>query len=78
MLDEAHVRAFANHTQLAADDKCGCFYCLEVFDAREIKRWVDDGTTALCPRCSIDAVLSSKTDRIDQTFLQRMHDHWFL
>ncbi len=38
--------------------KCGCFYCLSTFPGAEIREWIDEGTTALCPKCGIDSVLS--------------------
>lgn len=38
--------------------RCGCFYCLQIFNGHEIVEWVDDGLTALCPFCGIDSVIS--------------------
>lgn len=38
--------------------RCGCFYCLAIFQGNEIAQWIDDGKTALCPKCGIDSVLS--------------------
>lgn len=38
--------------------RCGCFYCLQIFDGEQILEWVDDGRTALCPFCGIDSVIS--------------------
>ncbi len=33
----------SNHReQLLKDRKCGCFFCLEIFDSGEIKEWVKD------------------------------------
>ena len=55
----------------------GCFYCLKTFDASEVARWVRDNSTTFCPRCGIDAVLSSRTHLIDPVFLHRMHSRWF-
>lgn len=37
--------------------RCGCFHCESFFAPGEIEAWVDDLSTALCPRCGIDAVL---------------------
>jgi hypothetical protein len=37
---------------------CGCYYCLAQFAGAEIVDWVDDGRTAICPRCGIDSVVS--------------------
>ena len=81
---EAH-RGCTNHREaVLASDKCACFYCCSFFPPSEINEWVDPatddmqgGTTALCPRCGIDAVLPMRPG-IDLAFLQRMHAYWFL
>ncbi len=39
--------------------------------------WIDDGTTALCPHCGIDAVLPSKSTNITEEHLKEMHDYRF-
>lgn len=36
---------------------CGCYYCLAIFDASEIRERVDDGKTPVCPYCRIDSVI---------------------
>ncbi len=77
-LHAAHARSLNNRSVVEAGGPCGCFYCLAIFDASEVVEWVDAcEATALCPRCQIDTVLSSRTDPIDAGFLRRMHDHWF-
>jgi hypothetical protein len=50
---------------------------MQTFEADEVSDWVDDGETALCPLCHIDAVLTSKFDPIDPIFLKHMHARWF-
>jgi NAD-dependent SIR2 family protein deacetylase len=77
MLKAIHAHVMNNRELLGTGGECGCFYCLRTFDAKEVKRWIDNGQTALCPYCGIDAVLSSKVDPIDGAFLQRMHRYWF-
>jgi hypothetical protein len=76
-LKAAHRHSLDNHQLLATGGECGCFHCLRTFDAGEVTEWVDDTSTALCPRCHVDAVLSSKIEPIDPDFLRRMHDYWF-
>jgi hypothetical protein len=49
---------------------------LATFDASEVTEWVR-GTTALCPRYGIDAVLSVHAAPIDPEFLRRMRARWF-
>jgi hypothetical protein len=77
LLETAHRQSLRNRPLLSSGGACGCFYCLKTFDASEVVRWVHDDWTALCPRCGIDAVLSSKVCSITPAFLHSMHAHWF-
>lgn len=72
-------RHSSNHrAEVLASDVCGCFYCSATFAPASIVEWVDDGSTALCPRCGIDSVLGSNAGyRIDAAFLGEMHRRWF-
>jgi hypothetical protein len=66
---------------------CGCFYCMKTFLADEIIDWVDwpegaedqleEGVTALCPRCGIDSVLPQPPVDLSPAFLVAMNSHWF-
>lgn len=76
-LRAAHKRCGRNRAILAEGGPCGCFYCLSVFEASEVRDWVWDGSTALCPRCGIDAVLPGSAAPIDAEFLRRMRTRWF-
>lgn len=76
-LEAAHRRSFRNRQLLAEGGECGCFYCLKTFDASEVTAWVHGDSTARCPHCGIDTVLSSRTDSIAPAFLQLMHARWF-
>jgi hypothetical protein len=73
----AHGRCLHNRRLLANGGRCGCFYCLKTFDAKDVIEWVDKGLTARCPHCGIDAVLSEKADPIHPWFLKRMQAFWF-
>ena len=55
---DVHSRCIRNREALQRVDRCGCFYCLAIFDPQEIEEWIEDegGDTALCPRCEIDSV----------------------
>jgi hypothetical protein len=78
MLNAAHAHSMNNRQVLAAGGVCGCFQCLKSFEANEVKQWGGkENTTALCPFCHYDTVLSSKVDPIDAGFLRRMHARWF-
>ena len=81
-----HVRAHRHCTrhreEVMASDVCGCFHCCAMFAAADIKTWTDAwegvGQPALCPNCSVDAVIGSESGYpITAEFLNRMREHWF-
>lgn len=47
----------------------GCYYCKSYFPKEEIKEYVDDGKTPLCPLCNIDSVVNF------EEAIQKLH-HW--
>lgn len=66
---------FRNRQAIAHATVCGCYCCLRVFLPSQIKRWTDNGETALCPYCEIDAVLSGNEDQpLDAGQLTRLHN----
>lgn len=74
----------SNHKEkLTKDSKCGCFYCLAMFDPREITDWLNEengdlGGTALCPFCGIDSIIGESSGYpITESFLKEMYDYWF-
>jgi len=66
--------SFHNRARVVRTVECGCFYCLAVFPGSEVQQWVDDGQTALCPRCGIDSVLANMTSA---DVLRELHNHRF-
>lgn len=77
-LGRAHEHCIRHRAEVEASEICGCFYCLSTFPPTEIVEWIDDGQTALCPRCPVDAVLGSASGLpITRGFLERMHERWF-
>ncbi len=77
-LDTAHKHSSFHRAEVEASSICGCFCCLSTFPPAAITEWIDEGETALCPRCPVDAVLGANSGfPITQDFLKRMHDRWF-
>ena len=76
-LEKLHDQCFRNRSLLGRATLCGCFYCLKEFSCGQITEWVDNGETALCPYCGIDAVLGFNTPGADQELLHAMHERWF-
>jgi hypothetical protein len=71
----AHARL--NRQHMAPGVACGCLYCLRSFPAEEITRWADAATTAHCPHCGVDSVLSSSIDPLSDTLIEQLHGAYF-
>jgi len=80
IVKSAHSHATNNFAELEASTTAACFYCLEVYPASKIERWLKEGKgTACCPECTIDAVIgdASSLPIADRKFRDAMHDYWF-
>ena len=74
----AHAFASKHRTQVEQSDCCSCFHCLATFSPAEITEWVDDESTALCPKCGVDAVIGSACQvPLTEDFLKQMQSEWF-
>jgi len=74
----AHAFSSKHRQQVLASERCGCFYCCALFSPHDIAEWTDEDSTALCPRCGIDAVLGSASGvPLTRDFLQQMKHAWF-
>jgi len=73
-----HQACRSHRELLTASQICGCFHCLSVFGHFEIRKWIQHGTTALCPRCDIDAVVGDASrPGLTRKLLEEMHKRWF-
>ncbi len=78
----AHRHSIYHASEIKSSERCGCFYCLEIFEPCAVKEWTDTdhpgSETALCPNCGIDSVIGSQSGYpIEKGFLKRMQRHWF-
>jgi len=76
---EAHKYS-SRHKKLVEESSiCSCFYCLTIYPTGDIKEWVPNEDTAICPHCGIDSVLPSNSGLpvTEPDFLRQMHKHWF-
>lgn len=75
----AHKFCVNNKKELQNDKKCGCFYCLKIFEPTEITRWLNEGNgTALCPYCGTDSVIGESSGfPVENGFLKKMNEYWF-
>ncbi len=79
-LKEAHRACGTNQATLEKSSLAGCCYCKKIFSALSVEDWIDDRNqkTALCPTCSIDAVIGDASGvEITPEFLNAMHEMWF-
>ena len=79
LLKKIHFHSKNNKQELINAKKCGCFYCLKIFDPNEIKDWIKDknGDTALCPYCMIDAVIPESNEyELNEKTLKNMNEYW--
>ena len=87
-LESIHRFSSKHRELLGASEFACCFYCKTRFSPAEIEDWIDgphaepggsaEGTTALCPRCGIDAVLPSAAPvPWDDALLDEMNKYWF-
>lgn len=79
VLLSAHTFSSNNKPMLEKDTVCGCFYCLKIFNPREISEWISNSRgTAICPYCGIDSVIGESSNYpITTEFLQAMKTYWF-
>jgi hypothetical protein len=77
-LEIAYRHAVRHRVELQQSEACACFNCFARFAPSEVKSWIDTGQTALCPECSMDAVIGSASGiDLDYDFLERMKKRWF-
>lgn len=70
LLKNAAIKiSYKNFGLLKHATQCACYYCCTTFSPLRIREWADNGLTALCPNCNIDAVLSDAATNI--SFNQR-------
>ena len=76
--EKAHKHSSKHREELNQSEECGCFNCISIYPPTEIKHWIDNGQTALCPHCDIDSVIGSKSGYpITEDFLKKMYTLWF-
>ena len=71
-----HKFSAANRDHISKIDKCGCFFCLKIFDRNLVSDYLAD-STALCPYCSVDAVLPDSKIELSDILLENMYKVWF-
>ncbi|MCR5090956.1 MAG: cytoplasmic protein [Oscillospiraceae bacterium] len=71
------ARSMNNRGALLDSGRCGCFFCLKLFDPVKITGWLRE-ETAVCPYCSVDAVIPESYEYdLDDSLLLAMKEYWF-
>lgn len=56
-------------------DIYSCFHCFGYVEPEEIREYIDQGQTPVCPLCGVDSLIQGKHS---QEELQRIHKGAFL
>lgn len=79
--DKAYTHSMNNKEELKKVNKCGCYYCLNIFNPKKIEEWIEEKSgleTALCPYCDIDSVIAESTEyELSKELLSYMKNIWF-
>jgi hypothetical protein len=71
------IRAsLGNRSELERSTRCACYCCRKFFAYTQITEWAegDDGTTAVCPLCNVDAVIGdAQYPNMSDADLERWH-----
>lgn len=80
-LREIYSHSIRNRKELKKSKKCGCFYCMEIFNPCDIKHWYREKggeKTAICPHCGIDSIIAETEDyKITKELLEEMRKEYF-
>lgn len=77
-MERLHAYSAHNRELVAVSNQCYCFYCKQSMYRGEIERHIDDGQTALCPKCGIDAIIpDSIEESVDENIIAEMNEYWF-
>ena len=77
-LKRLHVYSTHNRRWVETADRCHCFYCKSCVEASTVTEYADDGQTAFCPKCDVQALLpDSIPESVDEETVALMNEYWF-
>lgn len=76
-LNEVVELSINNSFFVRNSNRCGCYHCMTIFKAPKVTEWVDDGNTALCPNCDIDAVIPDSMAELTKGVLMALNKMQF-
>ncbi len=78
LVERAPKLSIRNRTSLAGAARMGCYFCMQLFPANTVEEWADDGETAVCPYCNVDALIAETPSvQLNEELLARMMERWF-
>ena len=76
--DEEKCRYWqAKAKDIASSQKCGCFFCIRIFDSSEVSDYLPNDGNAICPYCGVDSVFPDSKIEITPELLKYMYKIWF-
>jgi NAD-dependent SIR2 family protein deacetylase len=77
-MKKLHAYCTCNRNIIENSNKCYCFHCGKIFEKDDIKEYIDNGVTALCPDCGVDSVIPDSVDEeINKEVINDMNQYWF-
>lgn len=78
LLQKLHTYSSNNKELIMKANRVHCFHCKSNMSYRDIKEYIDNDSTGLCPYCGIDSLLpDSIDDNIDDSIIEDMNKYWF-
>lgn len=78
LLEAAHRHTIRNRSEIERSQNCGCTCCERIFPAAEVEEYIDNGTTAMCPYCSCDALVGDAAGfGLTADLLHQLNKHYF-
>ncbi|MCH5180839.1 MAG: hypothetical protein J1F32_06475 [Erysipelotrichales bacterium] len=77
-LEKLHAYSSNNKELIDRSNKCYCFHCKSELDSKDVHDYIDEGKTALCPKCGIDSIIPDSIDEeINEIIIVEMNNYWF-
>lgn len=78
LMHKLYTYSLNNYDLIAQSNKCYCFYCKTEFSSKDIKEFVDNNKTAICPNCKNKSILPDAIDdKITKEIIEDMKNFWY-
>lgn len=78
LFNKLHTYAYNNRSLIQQANYCYCFHCKNKIEAKYINDYIDNGVTALCPKCNVDSLIPDCIDEeITDKVIYDMNKYWF-